>query len=617
MRARKSLRKRIALAIIFGMSIILLSYAVVSYHIVNTSIQDALDRKLAMAHLIRNRIDSLVEENINRLYDISLSGAVDFADNDPGPERTALQNAYRYSIFKDGIFLLDRAGNVVMNYPERMRNTSVNVMAIEPIGKTVTGGKAVVSNIFTLSPSGRKVLFSLVPLKDRNGREVGTVGGEIDPTNPVLAQILRLVDSGRNEFIDIVDSNGVVIASSKPSRTLTQSDHNRFIGASIAARKEVVRTCHDCHAGAGTGQKRSTNVMIFVPLMNAPWGISMQEPEGDVFAPAIRLRKTFVALGVIFIATALVLTIGISRSIVNPIKVLIEATERISRGELSEPVRVHGNDELGVLSKSFEDMRVKLIASLDSVRKSNVELESRVRERTWQIKESQGRIKSLLKKVITSQEEERKRIARELHDQTLQDLSVIMMRIDMCKLRPDQLTHEKVDEIRDIALKSLEGVVEIIQNLRPSLLDDLGLKAAIGWLLDNHLRDRGIECFFTMAGAEDMRFRTEVEITLFRIIQEAIMNVAKHAKAHNVFVVLNARNGSAHVDIEDDGEGFDFHTLLGQTTHDPRDARGLGLLGMMERAPLIGGKIEICSSPGSGTRVTVKFPLEYTGVENV
>ncbi|HTR45611.1 MAG TPA: cache domain-containing protein, partial [Thermodesulfovibrionales bacterium] len=292
MRAKKSLRKRIALAIIFGMSIILLSYAVVSYHIVNASIRDALDRKLAMARLIRNRIDSLVEENINRLYDISLSGAVDFTDNDPRPEKTALQNAYRYSIFKDGIFLLDRAGNVVMNYPERMRGTSVNVLAIEPIGKMVAGGKAVVSNIFTLNPSGRKVLFSLVPLKDRNGREVGTVGGEIDPTNPVLAQILRLVDSGRNEFIDIVDSNGVVIASSKPSRTLTQSDHNRFIGASIAARKEVVRTCHHCHAPAGSGQKRSTNVMIFVPLINAPWGISMQEPEEDVFAPAIRLRKT-------------------------------------------------------------------------------------------------------------------------------------------------------------------------------------------------------------------------------------------------------------------------------------------------------------------------------------
>ncbi|HEX8949605.1 MAG TPA: ATP-binding protein, partial [Dissulfurispiraceae bacterium] len=109
----------------------------------------------------------------------------------------------------------------------------------------------------------------------------------------------------------------------------------------------------------------------------------------------------------------------------------------------------------------------------------------------------------------------------------------------------------------------------------------------------------------------------EVEITLFRIIQEAIMNVAKHAKAQHVFVVLNARNGSVHVDIEDDGEGFDFHALLGQTTHDARDGRGLGLLGMMERAPLIGGKIEICSAPGSGTRVTVKFPLEYTGVDNV
>jgi signal transduction histidine kinase len=239
-----------------------------------------------------------------------------------------------------------------------------------------------------------------------------------------------------------------------------------------------------------------------------------------------------------------------------------------------------------------------------------------VRERTIQIEKSQDRVKNLLEQVITTQEDERKRIARELHDMTLQDLSVILMKIDMCKLRPDQISSEKVDEMRNITMKSLDGVVKIIQNLRPSLLDDLGMKSAIRWLLDNHLKEKGVEYFFNVIGAEDMRFRPEVEITLFRIIQEAIMNIAKHSKAEHVFVIFRMNNTNVHVDIEDDGAGFDFESLFHQTMHNTKDRRGLGLLGMMERVSLIGGDIKICSSPGKGTRITVKFPLEFTGTED-
>jgi hypothetical protein len=112
MAERGSLKKRITLTIILGMSVILLSSGIVSYNIIQKSIEAAINKKLAFARLIRDNIDNVLRDNINRLYDISLSGSVDLNDNDMEPESNALNTAYRYSIFKDGIFLLDKGGNV-------------------------------------------------------------------------------------------------------------------------------------------------------------------------------------------------------------------------------------------------------------------------------------------------------------------------------------------------------------------------------------------------------------------------------------------------------------------------------------------------------------------------
>lgn len=121
-RKRGSLQKRITLAITLGMSIILICFALASHFIIRKNINDSLDRKLAEGRLIKDSIDNLIRDNINRLYDISLSGSIDLNDNDLSKEINALNIAYRYSIFTDGIFILDKNGNVVLNYPERIKD---------------------------------------------------------------------------------------------------------------------------------------------------------------------------------------------------------------------------------------------------------------------------------------------------------------------------------------------------------------------------------------------------------------------------------------------------------------------------------------------------------------
>ena len=282
---RGSLKKRITLTITLDMSVILLSSAVVSYNIIQKSIEAAINKKFVFSRLIRDNIDNVLKDNINRLYDISLSGSVDFNDNDMGPETNALETAYKYSIFRDGIFLIDKGGNVVLNYPEKIANINLNLLSVEPVSRAVATGRPVVSNIYVTESSRKRVLFVIVPLKDKNGNRVGIVAGEIDPTNPVLTGMLKLTEEGQNTFIDLLDSNGIVIASSNSERALTYCcEHNKFYSTIISARKEHVATCHQCH----DPQKRekTKNIAIFVPLEMAPWGVSIQEPEKDVFAPS-------------------------------------------------------------------------------------------------------------------------------------------------------------------------------------------------------------------------------------------------------------------------------------------------------------------------------------------
>ncbi len=606
--AKGSLRKRITLIVVLGIAIILSGLGIASNSIIQKNIDDSLNRRQALARLVRNNIDAVLQDTINRLYDISLSGAVDLRDHDFRPEQEALKTAYRYSLFTDGVFLLDRSGKTILDYPGRIGEAPPTVTNGAAMSRMLFRNRPVISNVLILGPSRRKVVTVLVPLQDRNGFLVGAAGGVIDTTNPLLLRKLGLIDMGENETIDVVDANGVILASSTPSRMFTQYNRDDFFTSLIDKHQEQVTTCYSCHAAGNTRNRRAT-ILAFSPLTTAPWGVAIQEPRADLFAPVARLKRTFVALGLFFMGIALLLTIGINRSIVDPLKALIRSADRIARGRLTEPIPPAGSDEIGVLSRTFETMRRKLVESLDRIVQQNLDLERRVEERTHQIAVSRQKTEVLLKKVITSQEDERKRIARELHDATLQDLSAALMRIDLCKLRPDAVAAEDVNRIRNIVLGAWDGVINIIRDLRPTLLDDLGLTEAIRSLLETHLGKAGVAYSLDTEGVKDMRFRPVVEITLFRIVQEAVQNIARHAKAANVTVRLRKSDDTVQVAIEDDGEGFDPDALSRADAREAQERRGLGLMGMQERAGLLKGDLEITSRPGKGTKIRVWIPL--------
>jgi signal transduction histidine kinase len=603
--------KKIFVSIFISIIILLGSLGLISYRRVQESIKKSYEERLSAAEMVASHIDHLLENNLARLYDISLSGKIDFTDGNWKPEQEALRDAYKYSIFTDGIFLLDRYGSVVQMYPYR-DSGMINLVNIPAIGKAMSELKPVISNVYTLEPINKKVMFVIVPLKNGSGDIIGFAGGEINPANRRLAQSITYAPFKTKIDFELVDNQGFIIASNNNVRVSTPIDHNKFYANHIMEKKSYIGTCHRCHGEENKPDSKTQDIIVLAPLFNAPWGVSIREPQESVLTPATQLKKDFLIIAFISIATAFLLALGMSRRIVRPIKALIRAAQRIGKGNLSEPVEIQSKDEIGTLARSFDETRVQLAASLGSIQRYNMDLENRVYERTKQLyertkqlEEKQLAIKTLLKQVITSQEDERKRIARELHDESLQSLSAILMDVGVCKLRPDLITTTEIAGIYDNITHIINEMNHLVQNLRPTVLDDLGFEAAIVWILDRNFRDRGIKCRLNMRDLSERQFMSEFQITVFRIVQEMSTNIARHANAQNVFVNMKDSDDEFTMSMEDDGVGFDTASVL----RDSMSRRGLGILGMKERAALLKGRLTICSAPQAGTMVLLRIPL--------
>jgi signal transduction histidine kinase len=204
-----------------------------------------------------------------------------------------------------------------------------------------------------------------------------------------------------------------------------------------------------------------------------------------------------------------------------------------------------------------------------------------------------------LRRVVAAQELERRRLARELHDETGQALTSILLGLKAVEEAPDEDRRQAAAELRELVVTTLQDVRRLAVELRPKALDDFGLVPALERLAETFSEQTGIELQLEAQLGE--RLSPEIETALYRIVQEALTNVVKHASARRVSILLMRKHASVSAVIEDDGLGFE-----------PSEARedGLGLTGMRERLDLIDGRFEIESRPGSGTTIVAEVPCE-------
>ena len=233
----------------------------------------------------------------------------------------------------------------------------------------------------------------------------------------------------------------------------------------------------------------------------------------------------------------------------------------------------------------------------------------------------------LFKKALAAQEDERKRIARELHDEVSQSLTALLYDAeDGLELKHIPDIKKRLQSICDLTQHTLINIHKLMFDLRPSMLDQLGLIPALRWLAETRLEPKGIRVNVSTNSNPDLlssdsdhqRLSPEIEIALYRVVQEAINNIARHAAARNVEIALLLNDGVSTVNITDDGIGFDLTDLSLEAIEDidnegfqfPENTRGLGLLGMQERIELLGGDLKVETAPGMGTQIYIYVPIQ-------
>ncbi len=373
------------------------------------------------------------------------------------------------------------------------------------------------------------------------------------------------------QYIVVFDSAGNVRAST-------------FAGGLPAGLRPANRVAPPESYSAVTLQtSRGQMLDVAYPIQSGQLGtVRVGLSKERVLGRVDRLTLTLLALTAGILVAGLAVGYLLATALTRPLSRLAAAASAVGRGELSHRVAQGGRDEVSQLSATFNAMA------------------DRLKERDHERNE-------LLAKVIAAQEEERKRIARELHDGAGQILTSLLLGL---KRLEDGATggavRGEVAQLRSLTAETLDLVRDAALELRPSVLDDLGLVAALEHYVADCGRKNDLEADFQSTGLTGVRLKPQTETALYRIAQEAVTNVVRHAHANSVSVLLDKRGDRVVLVVEDDGEGFDIERVYRRGA----PAYKLGLLGMEERAALVGGSLTIESYPGSRTAVFVEVPLE-------
>jgi signal transduction histidine kinase len=309
-------------------------------------------------------------------------------------------------------------------------------------------------------------------------------------------------------------------------------------------------------------------------------------------------RSQYILIGGLLTAALLIFAIGhpLSIYIDRRLRALLAGTDRVSRGEFDQPIAVGSRDEFGTLAQAFDSMVDSLRSARDQVSELHAQALAMQEERI-------GLLREQVTQVTQAQEEERQRVARELHDQAGQALTVLQLglsRIEVAGPTPEM--RQEAAALRQMAIEAMHIIRNLAMDLRPSALDELGLPAALRDYIQTFSRRTGIEAKLEVSSVRE-RLPAPTEVTLFRIAQEGLTNAAKHAQASRITVALAIEGHNLRLVIEDNGVGFDVERALGAEMR-----KSLGLIGMEERCRLLEGELLIQSRPGEGTRLAISVP---------
>jgi signal transduction histidine kinase len=326
------------------------------------------------------------------------------------------------------------------------------------------------------------------------------------------------------------------------------------------------------------------------PIAGTPWLVSVAFPQQLILESANRFLKRMIIAGLLLLVIGIFIAWVMSRNIIQPLNRLTAATTGIPGGNYAAP-GLERKDEVGKLARAFNVMT-------EQVSEARRGLEQKIAE----TEEMNEQLRELTAHLQNIREEERIHIAREMHDELGQLLTAFKMDIAWLYKRltnSDDAIKKKLMDTSKLIDDAVTFVRNLSSELRPSVLDDFGLIPALEWHSREFEKRFGIEVDFR-ADVKELRISSLVATGLFRMFQEALTNVARHAEATKVIVVLRVGKDDLFLSIEDNGKGF-------VVTDNNR--KTLGLLGMKERATKMGGTLDINAAPGIGTSILIAVPL--------
>lgn len=320
------------------------------------------------------------------------------------------------------------------------------------------------------------------------------------------------------------------------------------------------------------------NALIVVMGATAGTLITARMVQDQNETASLMLIGAFALVGIML---SLAVNFLVLQAAFQPLGRLAELAEAIRSGDFSKRVRpsIFSDSQLARLASSFNE-------TLD------------------ELGDDRDQLRELASQVIHAQEDERKRIARELHDDTAQLLFAQLLSLTALKTSDNQDTRAAAEHLEASTVQAIEGVRRLALELRPPALDDLGLREALGDLAQRYGDLGGIDVRYRWAGARG-RLPRDLELVLYRIAQEAMTNVAKHSSAKAAAIILKRSEAEVVLEVSDDGRGLDPSATAS------RDTRGLGLgiFGMVERSSLVGGNVTVRNVTPHGVAVVATIPL--------
>jgi signal transduction histidine kinase len=534
----------------------------------------ALSRDQELARVSAERLGENMTNFVRVLTTIANLDLV--SSGDVGLQRTALTQARDlFADFDGGVLLLNADGIVTLTEPYRPDLLGQNLSNQSYFQSTRALHSYTFSDIIQEAGSGEDIIVVAVPILANDGTFQGVLTGRFYVRFQRIGEEIQKLHVSDVGEAYLIDRNGRVIFH--PDYALISSDFSQ--------RRSVFYLMRGEREGALFVQEpnQPRQVVGYAIVGTTGWGLVIQEPWDAVVSPArVSLQPIILTLLIGVGIVAFIISRGVQR-IIAPLTEMASYSRQVAAGDYRVHVTPAAVRELCELGNAFNEM-------------------------VGQIGRYQAGLRQYLAAITHSQEEERKRIARDLHDDTVQSLIAIGQRIELARetvAEDPQGTIEQLRDLRKMITCTIQSVRQFSRDLRPTALEDLGLVAALQYLVNELAQQDTLQVSLEVEGTAD-NLPAEMEVTIYRIVQEALTNVRKHAQASHAQVQAHFLSRQVVITVQDDGVGF----TVPEETSDLVEVGNFGLMGLKERAQLFGGQMIIASQPGQGTSVKVVLPRD-------